>query len=142
MFQRIFATGAWRSMKILALLLIGGTIALSFLSCSRSCICVGPSRQAGAAMSDDQVLSEIAAMARRTAPMGRLVWREKTRTAWLFAWTDSGKDEIKTAIRANPNLQLVQVERSIFPFDDTMMLINPRMRTVRCLGLGRSGETK
>lgn len=139
MFQRISVTGVRRSMKILALLLIGITVALSILSCSRSCICVGASNQPGVLMSNDQVLSEVTAMARQTAPMNHLVWREKTRTAWLFAWTAAGKNEIKTAIHANPNLKLLQVERSYFPLDDLMLLINPHMRTVRCMGMGRSG---
>lgn len=131
--------GVLRNMKVLALLLIGVTLALAALSCGRSCLCIGPSRRVGLALSGDQALDEVAALARETAPLHRLVWRENTRTGWLFAWTEGGRDEIKAAVRANPNLQLLQVERSIFPLDDLTMLFNPQMRTVRCMGLGRAG---
>ncbi len=74
-------------MKIVLLSLIGVALVLAALSCGRSCLCIGPSRRVGLALSGDQALDEVAALARETAPLHRFVWREKTRTGWLFAWT-------------------------------------------------------
>jgi hypothetical protein len=116
------------------------TIACIFLICScRSVVCYGPSKQARERMTHEQIVSEVISLAKQNAPMSKLSVRTKTQTAWLFVWTKAGKNSVKEAIRSNPNLMLMQVENAHFMIDDAVVLFTPGIRTVRWMGIGKSG---
>lgn len=108
-----------------------------FLMSCRTVVCYGPSGRAKAELTQKEITAEILNAARDIAPSNKLVMRKKTQTAWLYVWTKSRKDIAKQTIRANPNLKLLQVEKSPVLIDDMIVLFAPDLKTVRWMGLER-----